>query len=1572
MATRNFEIQLNNLTLDGKACTNPTITWDQPSCGNIKCILQNGRVIKVELPEDCKECFYVYIDCDNTCSDCEIQRLKICPCRADIDCPDCEVCGPSGYCVSTCPEDQFCSDGECKECDDTHPCPCNQLCVDGKCECPPDLPYKNSKGCCSECAMDSHCPPCFVCTPDGCVPKVCPVGVCDPDTNECVECYNSGHCPVNECCVNGHCECCQGFYKDPLTGNCVPNPSCDRDADCPPCHICNAGFCVPVTCPPGYVRTSGDPCCKPECDCNNPNCTHGANCLQDIASGDCYCEACGQSCVNGETCPPGCYCDGNSCVPNPCYGPCAHGADCGPGCGCLNGVCVPCNSVDCEDCNDIDGCNCTDGVNCRKSCSGPCFGAGDCAPGCGCFEGECIPCSELTCSECPQAFGCKCLNGKCTEDPCKDNLCQCISCNGIEDCGIGCYCNNGTCTPNPCDGPCSGSDNCAPGCYCVGGRCVPCVGPCGDDGNPTNDPPCTDALKITKIEAGCDLEGKLTTTKCCQCGDITAGFDFTDLGDSGTNAVTNLIIYLHKGGATNWTDFLALPNLPSTGIINDYPDSGSIRVTVKTYLAPADVNCNLINGGTPITDTQSHLYDFSGTWMGSHGFTYPKSGNCVTIAGQKYVVVKNEITVKTETEFVFPNECKYRIKEYLAKTVTANTLITDNSDFPIILTKDAACRKPLFTWYKSTNKAGLISNGNIFRRKYADRSGTMFVDKLFDYLQDGLEYGKYYGLQTDCGCSGSSVFDCNGDQSADRLTYNYPLNFNVTVDTCGYSLTFDEVLVDCDVMLQSPIRPRYQVLINGKVVDTITLPASGVLIAAGTNYALVPAEKVTSVTIKLLDTDCPYEITKNVSSLGLNLTLSYSAQPCGASNIDITMTVTGGTGPYNYTVYRDNVNIAAGSFATSPGTVSVPRVDGNYRVDITDGNGCTVSGTFVYNDSTNTLETLLDITTSCIGSSGYIHITNNSGFDVNVSIDAGPNVTLNNGSTGQYLVSVGTHTVDATLVVDPLCGFVGPINVNVDCCDDPDVTVTQTCAPNGSKEITITNNGSQTVSAQIMRASDLGLVASCASILPFGFCVKTNLQATDAHNVVVTGVGSACTSVSIPVPTINCSDCNIWKNNVVLNYTCSGSTVNWTITNLNTSGSANVTGSYVGVIAPGGSQAGSGANVVTFNVVRADDATCSLNLSASCSEGCSALDLVTIIADCSDPYNPLFNVNNPGGTNISIYKDNVLYSNTSAVLTIGSFTSGSSTLIRVDLQSNPICNKSQSLSCTLPPSVYTVSYDCVNGIVISGAYAGQVNIDNGPTNHTYPTSSLFLRDGAHTVKLLLDGSTHNLNVACCTHTAALDVVCDNGQPSGQKGTANVTMTNMNIGNSYTVNLYTAASTLVSSSTIVTPSVVNSVTFSNLPDGSYYAVVLDNTYNSKTYVGSNTLGVCTKTTAIKVIDCETLGSPCSLNVLQSDFTGTVCVGAGNSNCFNYSNNTGFNVTVNAFYLLIGGGSCFDEANPNWILNTSIGLTPGGNTTIEAPSGTSCVKFEIVKDASCEQNGWLTIDSGGNITGFHFYV
>lgn len=1565
MATRNFEIQL---TVD-PACYSPLIEWENPLCGAVTCVLQNGKFLKVEMPEGCLECFYVTITCQDPCSDCETQRLRVCPCTSDVDCGDCEHCASNGICVSNCPNGQFCYESECRSCDFEHPCPCNQVCVDGNCECPVDAPYKNSKGCCSECALDSHCPPCFVCTRDGCVPKECPTGMCDPSTSACVECYNSGQCPAGKCCVNNHCVCCEGSYLDPSSGDCSPNPLCQRDSDCSKCSICNAGTCIPVSCPPGYIRVVGDPCCKPECDCNNPNCPKGANCLLEPSSGDCYCEGCGSACDSNIDCPAGCYCDNGVCTPNPCYSECTTGADCGPGCGCDQGVCVPCNSFVCADCNGISGCTCISN-SCVKGCSGPCYGADDCARGCGCFDGECKPCSTFNCLDCLNVFGCECINGKCKESPCSDPTCKCVACNGIEDCGVGCYCLGGTCRPNPCDSPCAGDDNCGIGCHCVGGRCVPCDGPCGNDGNPTNDPPCSDTLKITKIDDGCDLEGKLLNSKCCQCPDMTIGFDFTALADDGQNAVMLVNPYLSQGKGTTWPDFLTLPTLNSLNILNAYPLSGSFELKVTTYITAADANCHPLAGSGTATEVSSYTFNYAGTWNLSHTFSYPKPGNCIfanTLTGYG-VVTKVVYEVLPITEFVFPNDCKYKIDKKIIKTLT-KSLPANDTDVPYVATPESSCRKPLFSWYKSSARNLLFNTGNIFRKIYADKVSGFYTDKLFDTF-DGLEYGKYYGLKSDCACTGNAVYDCNGDGAADRLTFNHPKNFTFHIDPCGTDVIFDEVLVNCDVMTQSTIKPSYEVHINGITVATITLPGSGILIPAGTTYSLSPKVPVTTVAIKLLNADCPWFIMKNVTPSDYRLNTLIGAPPCTGGDITIATDIINGSGPYSWELFQDGVSIDTGTFSTPPVSLTTPKADGTYVLAVTDANSCYATKQFVYNDASNILENYVTITNECAGGSGILVITNNYTEAIDLVIDGNPAVTLSSAATGNYSVSSGLIDVTASLTSDPACTFINPVTVNVSCCADPIVGISQACDPYGSKTITVTNNGAQNILVYVYRASDNTLVGSCAGVAPAGTCIKTGLPSTDAHIIKVRGEGEACANISYPIPAITCGGCAGWTDNVILNYTCAGSTISWDIMNANVSGDAVVTGAYSGTIAAGGSQSGSTTGTATFIIVRSDDNSCTVTKTANCSVGCSAITDISIYSDCSNLLDPQFVVDNPNNDSIAIYKDNVLYANTSAGTTTGSFAPGFSTLIKVALQSDSTCYKQATVSCAAPPPSNGLSYDCTTGLDISGGYTGLITIDNGPTNYNYPSSPIFLQDGVHTVKMVGTGETESIVVSCCAHSVTLSAVCDLGA-TGDKGVITAYLSGLNVGDSYTINLYDSLSNLISSTGFVASNVIESQVLPNVPDGTYYAAVTNDTYNAKSYVGNPTLSPCRKTSAPVVVDCEILGT-CALSVGQSDFAAIECGNPGSQFCYTYTNNTGYNVTFKAFKLPSGGGSCFNQSNPNWSLILTQPLAPGATVTVNVAAPASCSKFVIEKDPSCTKSGWLTIDSISlSITAFNLY-
>lgn len=443
MSKKIYEISLTSISYNGLMCKNFEIEWEKPSCANIKCDFDGVR-LKVTVPDGCEgECIYANVVCkDNNCSDCpQSERIKICPCSSNADCKECEEC-INNLCISTCPDDKICYNDKCVECDPDNPCPNNQICVNGKCTCPPNLPYLDDKGFCRACLDDEHCPPCTTCTPQGCKPIVCPIGVCDPLNEECVECINSGDCTgVNECCVDKHCECCKGFKRDYTTGLCIPDDECKTDGDCKECEVCVNGECKPLQCPTGFICVDGD--CKPECDCSTYVCDEVSACIH-LNSSQCYCNECTGGCNDSSDCGEGCYCKNGKCSPDPCRNsPCNNGADCGEGCGCLDGQCVPCDVLECLGlCEQALGCRCN-GNKCEaiEDCNEYCDGDLACSdPDCTCYNNKCVKCDNFPCSpdDCSSRVNCKCNDGKCDGgDGCKDSLKLQKECgSGVSDCKL--------------------------------------------------------------------------------------------------------------------------------------------------------------------------------------------------------------------------------------------------------------------------------------------------------------------------------------------------------------------------------------------------------------------------------------------------------------------------------------------------------------------------------------------------------------------------------------------------------------------------------------------------------------------------------------------------------------------------------------------------------------------------------------------------------------------------------------------------------------------------------------------------------------------------------------------------------------------------------------------------------------------------------------------------------------------------------------------------------------------------------------------------------------------------------
>lgn len=877
-----YQIKLEDISQNGTLCRNPSVEFEKPYCAEVRCYTEESDgdiVLKVEIPEDCPDpCVYAIIDCQDDCGECEPERIKICPCTEDSDCPDCSVC-TNNLCTSTCPTGEYCYNGDCVECDPTKPCPGNQVCVNGDCQCPPDKPFKDSKGNCSNCESDTQCPACFTCSANGCVPIICPVGECDPTVGGCVECTGSGDCTGdNECCVNKKCDCCFGFVRDRLTGDCIPDPGCLTDGDCPECEICTNTGCEQPSCPPGYVFTGNYPaCCEPICDCDDKDCPGRQNCVR-LNDTTCYCATCVGTCGENGDCGEGCYCNNGQCTINQCYGLCFDGSDCGPGCGCFEGRCQPCNSLNCAgiSCAQADGCECV-GSNCAESpCDGTCVNGSDCGFGCGCYQGRCRPCSTIGCDQCKYALGCDCLAGTCTGSPCKsacvdgddcggvDCGCfagECVSCQAYtctnQACPNGCICGSGgICQGNPCrSSSCENNGDCGINCSCISGQCTPC---------PPSDPncgskPCGDLIILGKNDETCELEATLTQQACCNCRDIAVDVNL----NAGVTSYANTITFrVGDAGSVGHVSLLpsACDALDATGNPVKLKTDAKFRLTRKMYYAGAS---------SPNIFTQEYVIPASGTGCGTtinepaiSVDDYPGGKNGVVKI--EYYATSLTATFQDDCEYTLPAEVK--LFEYKASSgpngfMAARTNVKEPG---LQLQKLTPCRSPIFSFFRGSTASALngVYNTVPFAYAYGDgiptSSPNQKVWKATIGAEDGLEYLAYYKVKVDCGCAKEAVYACDSQSTTpsplafcdikdSEIDFSFvtgtnctqfQFNSNITLGCnvmgitgpCTGGTCYDDgdCGPDCKCIPGSPLgscvlknRPKYRVTVNGGIVNSI-------------------------------------------------------------------------------------------------------------------------------------------------------------------------------------------------------------------------------------------------------------------------------------------------------------------------------------------------------------------------------------------------------------------------------------------------------------------------------------------------------------------------------------------------------------------------------------------------------------------------------------------------------------------------------------------------------------------------------------------------------------------------------
>jgi hypothetical protein len=731
---KKYEVTLGSLLIDGQPCADPTVTI--PSYGDlvIKCIDEAaGRYeIFTDDEELADNCLTFVLSCPSCTNDCPPIEVTKCFCDVDGDCGECEDC-QGGVCESQCAPGEFCEADQCVECNSETPCPSGQVCKNGQCVCPSNRPFLID-GQCKECQGDTI-ENCRRCVNGEFKEIVCP-GVCDPTTNQCVDCLISTDClGVNECCKDRVCDCCEGFIRN-AQGVCEAAPECQFEEDCPPGFTCSNGTCTPIECPPGkeYVVGAG---CVEECDCNSaePCSDITDKCVQGV-SGGCGCVDCEGDCQSG--CGEGCYCDGTECVGDVCANgscPCDNGADCPPGYGCDNGVCVPCVTLNCtsNECSNVLGCECAGDVcvDVDNGGGGDCDSSNDCPPGFTCYGGECVACENFDCTDCDR-----------------------------------------------------------PGCGCQGNACVGQNTPCTDTFELTkSDEDCSITATLSKAEC-CSCARVTVDVRGKTISETEDSVVLRFIAEARKGEVTTSV------SALPLLDDTSNANIAE----NDAPTAGGVELSGLITYADYEIRQDAFGNNIRVfIGNNSEALQIQRVGFSSAGntatrefadITMPKIGTETTEGDIVRIVRSASIDFNIDTSFGFPNNCTYRylgpVGSYpIVNNQAYDSFLADYSNEVFRSLQSQDCRLPLFRWYKS-------DEGNFtdapFRKLYIDSTTTTFVDTI-DTRADGAESCKYYLVETDCSCA---------DNPNDYIVLCNPSDIDFDVTRCNLDFTLN-AFDTCDV-----------------------------------------------------------------------------------------------------------------------------------------------------------------------------------------------------------------------------------------------------------------------------------------------------------------------------------------------------------------------------------------------------------------------------------------------------------------------------------------------------------------------------------------------------------------------------------------------------------------------------------------------------------------------------------------------------------------------------------------------------------------------------------------------------
>lgn len=303
---------------------------------------------------------------------------------------------------------------------------------------------------------------------------------------------------------------------------------------------------------------------------------------------------------------------------------------------------------------------------------------------------------------------------------------------------------------------------------------------------------------------------------------------------------------------------------------------------------------------------------------------------------------------------------------------------TQNPLDPQLIFEDIICGNP--------GRVEVTNVPNGYEYSLNSPTGPFQVDPYFDITAAG-DYTVYVRLQGSA--SSACLFPSN------TVTVS-SLDIDVQVSKNDILCSGEQGSIDVQVS-GVPGFYTYRLIKNGVTVDTFGPDSADnytfANVGSGTYTVRVETNKCDVTVTTDINSD-PITIGDGISPLDVSTSASDSFG-CGATSVDVTLTTSGGTAPYRYSL--DGGANFSGTYTGS--TVFSVTSSGTYNIIVEDANGCQRTGSIDVQDIPPPTFSTTAVDANCGGANDgqvIVNLTNGFGYAIEYSIDNGTNYQVSN------------------------------------------------------------------------------------------------------------------------------------------------------------------------------------------------------------------------------------------------------------------------------------------------------------------------------------------------------------------------------------------------------------------------------------------------------------------------------------------------------------------------------------------------------------------------------------------------